>query len=377
MSRYDKNKVCVLTSVHSPFDGRIFYKECRSLAKSGYEVYLVATYNREEIIDGVHIMPLPQIKSKFYRFFAKDWIALYKAIRVDAKICHFHDPELIIVGIVLKLFGKKVIYDVHEDYPEIMRANLFMPKNIRFIVSYFMNFWEKTLSRIFDALIFPTEGLSEKFINKRKVILVNFPLKEKSPASLDNNSKKGYDIIHLGTISPFRMIFFVKVMQELEEMKKDYEWLFLGISKETVKWCNKNIHPALIKHIIFKERIPYNRALELMSSAIIGINYHPYEERFRVAIPIKIFEYMAFGLPVITTALPELVRYLGVFDGEFGFLLDDNNPQVFAKKITQILENPDKEKMGKKGMSLFLEKFNWETREALKLINLYKEIING
>jgi len=156
-------KVCHISIVHSVFDTRIFYKECKTLAKAGYIVYLIATHDRDEIIDGVHIIPLSEKKERFYRFFIKDWLALSKAIKVNADIYHFHDPELIFVGLILKILGKKVIYDVHEDYPEIVRANFSKCRALRFIMGSFVNFLQKKLMRSFNALIFPSEKLAKKF----------------------------------------------------------------------------------------------------------------------------------------------------------------------------------------------------------------------
>ena len=73
-------KICHISTVHPAFDDRIFYKECKSLAKAGYEIYLIVTHNREETIDGVHIKPLPERKGRFYRFFVKDWITLFLSL---------------------------------------------------------------------------------------------------------------------------------------------------------------------------------------------------------------------------------------------------------------------------------------------------------
>src|SRR5271170_7648083 len=52
-------KIVHLTSVHSPFDVRIFSKECCSLAQAGFQVTIVAPHSRDEIVDNVCIKAVP------------------------------------------------------------------------------------------------------------------------------------------------------------------------------------------------------------------------------------------------------------------------------------------------------------------------------
>ena len=104
-----KIKICHLTSVHPRFDVRIFQKECKSLAMAGYDVVLIAPGEIPENIDGVHIVPFPKIKSRFVRFIFS-WMVMYKkALQQKARLYHFHDPELIPCGLMLRLTGKKVV----------------------------------------------------------------------------------------------------------------------------------------------------------------------------------------------------------------------------------------------------------------------------
>lgn len=62
-------KVCMITTVHYPFDTRIFHKEAKTLAKAGYEVTLIAQHNKNEIIDGIKIIALPKPKNRLSRIF--------------------------------------------------------------------------------------------------------------------------------------------------------------------------------------------------------------------------------------------------------------------------------------------------------------------
>jgi hypothetical protein len=108
-------KVCILTSVHPVFDTRIFQKEAKTLKEAGYKVVLIAQHEKEEIVDGIKIIPLKKSKNRFWRI-VDDWKLLQKALREKANIYHFHDPELIPFIILLKIRTEaKIIYDVHED----------------------------------------------------------------------------------------------------------------------------------------------------------------------------------------------------------------------------------------------------------------------
>ena len=113
-----KNKICHITTVHNAKDTRIFQKECVSLANHGFDTHLIVANQKSETSKGVQIHNITSTTSgRLYRMWKTTQIALEKAFEIDADIYHFHDPELLPVGIKLKKFGKKVIYDTHEDVP--------------------------------------------------------------------------------------------------------------------------------------------------------------------------------------------------------------------------------------------------------------------
>jgi hypothetical protein len=134
-----KNKVCILTSVHPPFDVRIFHKEAKSLVKAGYDVTLIAQHDKEEIVDGVKIINLQKPRNRIERMTKTIWSAYRKAVQVDADIYHFHDPELIPVGLLLKKIGKSVIYDVHEEYFESIKLKEWLPSLLRYFIADVFN----------------------------------------------------------------------------------------------------------------------------------------------------------------------------------------------------------------------------------------------
>jgi glycosyltransferase involved in cell wall biosynthesis len=373
-------KVCHITTVHPTFDARIFYKECKTLVQAGYNVSLISQHNLNESVDGVRIIPLPRIKNRFKRRTKLVWKAFILALKENADIYHFHDPELISIGILLKLFRKKVVYDIHEYYSEIvpLRCNIktgFLYLFIKFIVKLFI---EYIPSKIFNLIVFPTYSLEKEYnIPHRSIVLVNFPnIKSiKDEEKFLDQKKKIYDIIHVGTISPPRMKFMLEVTKELSKSNKKFKWLFLGISKHTINWVLKNYDKKFInEYIIMKTRVPYLEALEYISESCLGFNYHPYEKRFLVAIPMKVFEYMINDIPVVTTALPELKFYLK--NNINALLVDSQDPVEYCEAIKLLLNNSNKAlNIAIKGKKLITEKLNWESSESKKLIKAYESLI--
>jgi len=376
-------KVVHLTTVHPPFDTRIFHKEAKTLAQAGYEVVLIAQHERNEVVDGVKIIALPRPRNRFVRILGLTWQAFRLALRERADIYHFHDPELIPVGILLKFFTKpKVIYDVHEDYPLHMLSKQWLPPPLRRIASWLMRQLEKIGTRWFDATITPTNAITERFqrLKARKVLtLHNFPLFEnKMNVTQKIVLSPRYDLIHVGTLSPSRLSFMFSVAQELKNMGYDCKWCILGASLEIIKWAEKELkhhYLNLYDNFVFVQWVPYAEVKQYLLQSRIGVNHHPLESRFLVAIPAKFFEYMACGLPIVSSDLPLLRELIG--NEDCAILVKPGDVQEFAKAIKFLLDNPAVAKeMGIKGAELIKTKYNWQ-KESEKLLELYQELLEG
>lgn len=156
-------KVCHLIAGHSPFDVRIFHKETKTLAKAGYEVIIIAEHDKEEVVAGVRIIPLPKTRSRVERMTKGLWRLFKLALKQKADIYHFHDPELIPVGMALKWLKRaRVIYDVHEDH-RIMLSKHYIPKWLRKPVSWIVNRVENFSAKRFNAVVTPTQPITERF----------------------------------------------------------------------------------------------------------------------------------------------------------------------------------------------------------------------
>src|SRR5271165_3344774 len=92
---YSKKRVCMLTSVHTARDVRIYEKEATSLAEAGYDVTIVAPHDSDENLGSIQVQAVPKPRDRKQRMTTTIWQLYRKAMAVDAHVYHFHDPDLI------------------------------------------------------------------------------------------------------------------------------------------------------------------------------------------------------------------------------------------------------------------------------------------
>src|SRR5699024_5185338 len=97
------------SSVHQVTDVRVFLKECRSLAKAGYRVTLVARGAESGVSDGVRQIAVSNSApgGRLGRMILGSAQVVRRAWAEKGDLYHFHDPELIPFGLLMKLFRKK------------------------------------------------------------------------------------------------------------------------------------------------------------------------------------------------------------------------------------------------------------------------------
>ena len=170
----ERPKVCILTSSHRALDTRIFNRQALSLSNSGYPIILIGQHDKDEQISSISIISLKFTNGVFGRL--KNVLrCLNIALATNADIFHFHDPELIPVGLLLKLLGNIVIYDVHDDYQlTILSRKQFNP-TIRKLISIIFSASEKFSSKYFDQLFIIDSKVRNKFPNCKTELITNYP----------------------------------------------------------------------------------------------------------------------------------------------------------------------------------------------------------
>lgn len=363
-------KVCHISTVHGVFDDRIFFKECRTLANEGYDVYYIVGHDKEEVIDKVHILPLPQNEGRIYRFFGKRWIAFKKANELKADIYHFHDPELVTIGLMLKLSGKRVIYDSHEDVPlQILSKEWLGDFFIRKIISSLFNAFEKSSARKFDGVVTVTEGIKDKFTSCNTELIRNLPIKDMIDAAVPVQIEKQKTVvIYAGGLTRMRGIR--ELIDAIGLIGGDVELWLLGKfdSTDFQKECQSLDGWQYTRYFGLKSM---KEAYSYMKCADIGFCTLYPEENYLSSLPVKAFEYMACGLPMVMSDFP---YWVDIFK-DCSVFVNPKDSNGIAKKIKYLMGNKERaNEMGLNGASLVGSKYSWEA-ESRVLINLYNRIL--
>ena len=121
--------VCFLAPTHRFDEVRIFHKEATTLARAGYRIFLLARAQKRFVENSVEIVPV-KYTNRLHRFLLQPWL-LYKVLSTRAEVVHLHNPDTLPIGFMLKLFGKRVIYDTHENFPMLIPTRRWIPTILR------------------------------------------------------------------------------------------------------------------------------------------------------------------------------------------------------------------------------------------------------
>jgi glycosyltransferase involved in cell wall biosynthesis len=368
----------VLTVAHPRFDTRIWIKEITSLVNAGYKVkYHVADGGGNQNKNGVEIVDYGAIPSG-----SGAWFRLKKMFQVMAHSSlkrgdwvHFHDGIFLPFALLLALKGCRVIYDVHEDYPRQVL-------NSRFPF-LFKLLWAKTLESLewlsrytFKAYFTATPKIADRFPLKKTWVIHNFPLKDEliSADTIESDTlEESHDyMFYVGALAEVRglkqMVGAIEHAASLNERVR----LVIGGNYSPLDFRDKL--RAMPGWNFTKELGWMNRqqiASWLAKSKVGLVILHP-TKNYPDAYPVKLFEYMSAGIPVIASNFP---LWKGIIEeAGCGLLVDPLDPLEISQAMTWIVDNPvSAHKMGTAGRKAVENTYNWENEEK-KLIEAYRKL---
>ena len=368
-------RIVHLTSAHGPFDVRIFHKECRSLARAGYEVIEIGNFAFNGEVDGVTVRGLNRTGGRLQRSTVSLIPIAREALRVSGDLYHLHDPELLFVGLLLRAAGKKVIYDIHEDLPRTVLFKAYLPQSIRKPLMWATEVAENILARQMSGLVAATPALAQRFRRfKSNTIAVNnyVILDEFTPQPSVVNQSPQPAVTYYGGMSTERGIH--EMLAAVDLLPKD-----LGVKLELAgsfyvqqqqdavmaraEWQNVLWHGEL-------DRTGLASLLKRVRVGLVVLHPHP---AYVTSHPTKLFEYMAAGIPVIASDFP-LWRNI-VESAQCGLLVNPLDPAAIAAAIERLITSPDEaRRMGMRGRAAAERQFNWALEENA-LLSFYRSLL--
>ena len=376
-----QKKVVHLTTVHHPFDTRIYHKECLSLHKAGYNVSLIVALankkNGEEVVtkDGIRLIATKKRKSRLARMILSTWKTYRLAKKENADYYHFHDPELLWVGWLLKNKNNHVIYDVHEDYYTGILQKDYLKRPIKKIVAKLYDIIEKFFIKCMDI------ALAEKYYQERypegKQIL-NYPILDQTLLQVKRNTEKPSNtLIYTGNVTEVRGSYLHAKLPKLPSKSEVY---FYGKCDRSIAErmnamagsASDRLHFTGIDRFVEREDIDQ---AYLEKNWLAGLAIFPPTEHYKRKELTKFFEYMTAGIPIICSNFPVWQKFIDRY--RCGLTVDPNNPEEWEQAINYLKNYPDeRQEMIANGRRAIKNELNWQAEEE-KLLTWYYRLDNN
>ncbi|MEX1198146.1 MAG: glycosyltransferase [Pseudohongiellaceae bacterium] len=361
-----------LSTVHSDNDTRIVEKECKGLAARGYNVSLLIPAEVSEIREGVNVVALPRIKNRFIRITVGSLVALRRAWSFRADVYHFHDPELIPVGLVLSLRSRLVVYDMHENVPEQIKHKSWIPRVLRNIFSTLIMSFERLVLNRFYVVMAEDSYLAAYPWIKKKVAVLNFPKVEALRKIRESKRKNEYPTLgYIGGITEHRGAFvMLRIVKAIRDNGLPVKLVLVGPIDTSV--ANSDEFKVALDEgwLDHRGRLPPKDGWAVMASCEIGLALLQPVGNYVESYPTKMFEYMALGLPVVVSKFP---LYQSVIEKhKCGICVDPFEVESTADAIHSLLVAETlKSNMANNGIRAATEFYSWE-RQLDILVEVYK-----
>jgi len=392
-------KICFLADKHGLYDDRIYWKMAVPLKERGYDVYylLIGESAKKGITkEGIkyEVLKVKSFsKNRYLNFIVKNLNPtnnykklLKKATKVNADIYHFHDLWINRIGNKLKNLDHRpvVFYDAREPYAEDYFSLIETNKIFKIIINIFsllVDRWEKSQAKNYDLVIANENTVRDNFRRKlgkeNAKSIFNFTDIYKNYQKL-SLAEKEYDFIYCGGITESRGA--MKILEATKIAKNTIPKIrvvFVGrytpdyLKDKLQNFINNN---DLKNNVQLFSFIKYEEVSDFYNKSKVGLITWLQAKALTIKMPIKIFEYMAFALPIIGSNFGHIKEYIE--QENCGIVVDPNKPEDISNAMIELLTNNDKyDFYGENGRKATLEKYKWDF-ELDRLVGFYRESLN-
>jgi glycosyltransferase involved in cell wall biosynthesis len=343
-------RVLVSTVVHNPADARILHRQIRALLDAGHDVTYIAPFRQ------CRVTPWPQLRvADVPRATGRTRLRALRAARRElavptpsAQLLIVHDPELLLVLPWLR-DRPPTVWDVHEDTAAAIGTKGWVPRPLRPLLSAAVKAAERLAERRVH-LILAEKDYQERFSRPHPVVpnTTYVPLRPPEPPGDDR-------VVYLGHLSTARG---TGDMIEVARLLRPH-----GVAVELIGDADTQVRgqlgeaqaAGLVRWYGF---VPNGEALKMVDGALAGLSLLHDEPNYRHSLPTKVVEYMARGVPVITSptgpATDLVERY------ECGFVVPFGDHSAAAEAVLKLRSDPKlRSEMSQRGHRAALETLDW------------------
>ncbi|MGW5240424.1 glycosyltransferase [Monashia sp. NPDC004114] len=348
------DRALVVTVVHHPEDARIRHREIGALLDAGVQVTYAAPFSAHGLdlpdVPGLRPVDLPHAtgRSRGEAFRAVRRLLAHEGPEHDVVLVH--DPEIVAAAVGLRI--DNLVWDVHEDTAAAIEAKPWVPERARGAMARAARAIERRAERRHE-LILAEYAYAERFEREHVVVpnTVSVPATVEPPG--DTRA------VYLGSITMARGAATLLQTGRLltVAMRGSVRVEIIGAARDsrtadTLSWGVKCGH---VRHLGF---VPSARALPMLDGALAGLSLLEDRPNYRHSMPTKVIEYMAHGIPVVTTPLPlaaDLVNEAGC-----GIVVPFDDAEATASALVELARDPERRAaMGRAGHEYVREHYDW------------------
>jgi glycosyltransferase involved in cell wall biosynthesis len=373
-------RVVFLQSSSACHHPRHHFRMAASLARAGYGVNTMAQRDfGDGHVDAVPISYLPKRRSRGGRMLTGP-LTVARALREDPDVLHVVCLDLLPWALLARVLRPRVVvlYDSNEEYDLLIQIKDWLPARLRPIVARLVRHWEPRLAARLHGVTVAVPATQERFgARGARVLLVRNFVPRALVAEGAREADFSHDVLFGGSLSEPQIPLLAATAARLQLLLgRPARWLCAvrHLDPRTERLLDSALREQGVRDgfSILANR-PFDEMRRLANASAVAFAPYPADARNHIALPMRLFEYMAWGVPFVTSELPALTALLG--DHKVGMFTPAGDAQGYAGALARVLASPELGRTcGRNGLHLSRTLLNWED-EAARLVEFYDELL--
>jgi len=375
-------------------------RAAEALVSAGMSVDLICLREKDdepknEVINGVHVRRVP-IQHKRggvlgYLFQYSAFLVVSAAIIIGRSLKHRYDlvyvnnmPDVLaLCGLIPKIFGAKVILDLHDPMPELMMTIFDLPKESRKV--RMLEIAEKWSIGIVDAVITVNRACARLFSTRscrleKITVIMNTPdeklfrLQSPVPHTSAQNGKPFVIMYHGSVVERNGLDLLVEAFAKVHKVIPNAELRVFGSRNAYLDRVMETVRELGLQNSVhYLGSKPTLQIVEAIKVCDVGVIPNKRNIFTELNTPVRMFEYLSLGKPVIAPRAPGITDY---FDDDSLHYFELGNAEDLAQRIVYVFDHPEESvKVTRRGQEIHRAHM-WQ-EERLRLLGLAEELLCG